>query len=62
MSEASKARAEKVANDINNEYDTKTTVVQGGVEKYDTAKNMIEHVLKAFDADHIDILGMSWVA
>ena len=57
-----KARAEKVAIDINKEFGTKTTVVQGGVENYDTAKNMVEQILKAFSVDHIDILGMSWVA
>lgn len=62
VSEGSKARAEKVANDINKEFGTKTTVVQGGVENYGTAKNMVEHVLKALSVDHIDILGMSWVA
>jgi NAD(P)-dependent dehydrogenase (short-subunit alcohol dehydrogenase family) len=62
VSEDSKARAEKVALDINKEFGTKTTVVQGGVEKYDTAKNMVEQTLKAFSVDHIDILGMSWVA
>ncbi|KAJ5797260.1 short-chain dehydrogenase [Penicillium psychrosexuale] len=48
VSEGSKARAEKVALDINKEFGTKTTVVQGGVENYDTAKNMVEQILKAF--------------
>jgi NAD(P)-dependent dehydrogenase (short-subunit alcohol dehydrogenase family) len=62
VSEGSKARAEKVAIDINKEFGTKTTVVQGGVENYDTAKNMVEQILKAFSVDHIDILGMSWAA
>ncbi|CRG82877.1 hypothetical protein PISL3812_00223 [Talaromyces islandicus] len=56
VSEGSKARAEKVAFDINKEFGTKTTVVQGGVEEYDTAKNMVEQILKAFGVDHIDIL------
>ena len=58
VSEQSKARAEKVAIDINQEFGTKTTVVQGQVENYDTANHMIEQILKAFDVDHIDILGM----
>jgi NAD(P)-dependent dehydrogenase (short-subunit alcohol dehydrogenase family) len=58
VSEHSKARAEKVATDINQEFGTKTTVVQGGVENFDTAKSMVEQTLKAFDVDHIDILGM----
>ncbi|KAJ5546550.1 short-chain dehydrogenase [Penicillium frequentans] len=56
VSEGSKARAEKVATDINKEFGTKTTVVQGGVENYDTAKNMVEQILEAFGVDHIDIL------
>ncbi|TVY15138.1 putative oxidoreductase [Lachnellula arida] len=56
VSEDSKARAEKVAIDIKKEFGTKTTVVQGGVENYDTAKNMVEKILKAFSVDHIDIL------
>jgi hypothetical protein len=41
---------------INNDFGTKTTVVQGGVENYDTAKNMFEQILKAFGVEHIDIL------
>lgn len=57
VSENSKARAEKVANDIKKEYGTKTTVVQGGVESYGTAKDMVEQILKAFGVSHIDILG-----
>jgi NAD(P)-dependent dehydrogenase (short-subunit alcohol dehydrogenase family) len=58
VSEHSMARAEKVATDINQEFGTKTTVVQGGVENSDTAKSMVEQTLKAFNVDHIDILGM----
>jgi NAD(P)-dependent dehydrogenase (short-subunit alcohol dehydrogenase family) len=57
VSEHSKARAEKVASDINHEFGTKTTVVQGRVENPDTAKSMVAQILKAFDVDHIDILG-----
>ncbi|KAL3417090.1 short-chain oxidoreductase [Phlyctema vagabunda] len=56
VSDDSKARAEKVATDISKEFGTKTTVVQGAVENSDTAKNMVEHILKAFDVEHIDIL------
>jgi len=59
VSEDSKARAEKVAIDINKEFCTRTTVVQGGMENHDTAKNIVEQILKAFSVDHIDILGMS---
>ncbi|KAK9412985.1 putative Short-chain dehydrogenase [Seiridium unicorne] len=56
VSEGSKGPAEKVATDIRKEFGTKTTVVQGWVENYDTAKNMVEQILKAFSVDHIDIL------
>ena len=59
VSEDSRARAEKVARDISEEFGTKTTVVQGGAEHYDTAKDMVEQILKAFGVDHIDILGIS---
>ena len=62
VSEASKARAEKVASDLKKEFGTKTTVVQGGVENAETANNMVEQILKALGVDHIDILGMSWMA
>lgn len=57
-SEHSKVRAEKVAIDINREFGTKTTVVQGRVENYETAKSMVKQILNAFSVDHIDILGM----
>ncbi|KAH6971217.1 putative short-chain dehydrogenase [Ilyonectria sp. MPI-CAGE-AT-0026] len=56
VSEDSKARAEKVAIDICAEFGTKTTVVQGGVENYDSAESMVKQILEAFDVDHIDIL------
>lgn len=59
VSESTKSRAEKVALDINKEFGTKTTVVQGGIENYETAMSMVEHILKAFEVDHIDILGTS---
>ena len=58
VSEDSKARAEKVANDINREFGAKTTVVQGRVDNYDIANHMVEQILKTFDVDHIDILSM----
>jgi NAD(P)-dependent dehydrogenase (short-subunit alcohol dehydrogenase family) len=58
VSEHSKARAEKVAIDINKEFGTQTTVIQGRLENHDTAKSMVEQTLRAFDVDHIDILGM----
>lgn len=61
VSEDSKVRAEKVAVDIHKEFGTKTTVAQGGVESYDTAKNIVEQILKAFNVDHIDILGTLWL-
>ncbi|GAD93127.1 short-chain dehydrogenase, putative [Paecilomyces variotii No. 5] len=55
-SEHSKARAEKVAVDINREFGTKTTVVQGRVENYETGKSMVKQILSDLSADHIDIL------
>ena len=58
VSEHSKGRAEKVAIDINKEFGTQTTVIHGRLENHDTAKSMVEQTLKAFDVDHIDILGM----
>lgn len=57
LSEGSKKRANKLANDISGEFGTKTTVVHGGVEVYQNAKSMMEQVLQAFDVDCIDILG-----
>ena len=62
VSEGSKSLVEKVAIDINKEFGTKTTLILGGVENYDTAKNMVEQILKAFSVDHIDILSISWAA
>ncbi|KAK5168287.1 uncharacterized protein LTR77_006856 [Saxophila tyrrhenica] len=56
VSKDSKARAENVAADISKEFGTKATVVQGGVESYDTAKDMVEQILKELGVDHIDIL------
>ena len=58
VSDSSKPRAEKVARDITQEFGTKTTVVQGGVESYETAERIVKEILKAFSVDHIDILGM----
>jgi NAD(P)-dependent dehydrogenase (short-subunit alcohol dehydrogenase family) len=58
VSEQSKARAEKVASDINKEFGTKTTVVQGRLEHHATAKSIVEQTMMAFDVDQIDILGM----
>ena len=58
VSANSKARAEKVASDLNKEFGSKTTVVQGAMENVDTAHTMVEQILKAFSVDHIDILGM----
>ncbi|KAK4952939.1 hypothetical protein LTR10_008642 [Elasticomyces elasticus] len=60
VSEDSKARAEKVALDISKEFGTKATVVQGGIENEETAKRMVEQVLKVLGVDHIDILGMAF--
>lgn len=58
VSEQSKARAEKVAADIAQEFGTKTTVVQGSVAISSNAKRMVQETLEAFGVDHIDILGM----
>ncbi|KAH8196982.1 hypothetical protein TruAng_008841 [Truncatella angustata] len=56
VSENSKERAEKVAANINREFGTKTTVVQGPLEKSSTATKIVEETLKGLDVDHIDIL------
>ncbi|KAK4894228.1 hypothetical protein LTR27_007596 [Elasticomyces elasticus] len=56
VSEDSKARAEKVALDISKEFGTKATVVQGGIENEETAKRMVEQILKDLGVDRIDIL------
>ena len=57
VSENSKVRAEKVAADINQEFGTKTTVVQGALENAGTATKIVLETLKGLDATHIDILG-----
>lgn len=62
VSENSKPRAEKVASDLAKEYGNQTTVVSGGVQSYENAKNMVERILGAFSVDHVDILGMSLVS
>ena len=59
VSADSKPRAEKVATELSEEFGTKTTIVQGGVENAETAKHMVEQILKDFGVDHIDILGTS---
>lgn len=56
-SESSKTRAEKVAADISREFGTKTTVVQGAVEKASNATKMVKETLEGLGASHIDILG-----
>ncbi|ORY19738.1 putative short-chain dehydrogenase [Clohesyomyces aquaticus] len=55
VSEDSKARAEKAASNINKEFGTNITVVQGGMENYDSAKSMVEQILQAFSVDYTDI-------
>lgn len=57
VSDSSKARAEKVAADISREFGTKTTVVQGAVEKAGTATKIVKETLEGLGATHIDILG-----
>ncbi|KAL7931413.1 NAD(P)-binding protein [Trichoderma chlorosporum] len=56
VSESSKARAEKFATDISQEFGTKTAVVQGALEKASTAAKVVEETLKGLDVAHIDIL------
>ncbi|KAK0757558.1 hypothetical protein N5P37_010285 [Trichoderma harzianum] len=56
VSESSKARAEKVAADIGREFGTKTTVVQGALEKASTSMKIVQETLEGLNADHIDIL------
>jgi NAD(P)-dependent dehydrogenase (short-subunit alcohol dehydrogenase family) len=58
VSDGVKTRAEQVAKDITKDFGTKTTVVQGRLEKPETAKTMVEQILKDLGVDHIDILGM----
>ena len=58
VSEGSKGKAEKVAAGLTKDFGVKTTVVQGSVDNYSTAKRLVEETLKAFGVDHIDILGM----
>ncbi|KAL7917042.1 hypothetical protein ACQKWADRAFT_326683 [Trichoderma austrokoningii] len=55
-SEGSKAPAEKVAADITREFGTKTTVVQGAVEKASNATKIVKETLEGLGASHIDIL------
>lgn len=58
VSDRSKSRAEFVAAEISKEFGTKTTVVRGAIQEIGSARKIVEDTLKAFDADHIDILGM----
>ena len=57
MSESSKLRAQKVAEAIAKEFGTKTTVVQGAIEKLENADKLVNETLKGLATDHIDILG-----
>ncbi|KAF7187611.1 putative oxidoreductase [Pseudocercospora fuligena] len=59
VSESSKSRAERVAASIEKDFGTKTTVVHGSVDNYDTAKKIVEDILKAFNVDHTDILALT---
>ncbi|KAI1748922.1 hypothetical protein F4782DRAFT_337470 [Xylaria castorea] len=56
VSDKSKARADKLAADLANEFRTKTTVVQGQVANPDSARSIVEQTLKGLGTDHIDIL------
>ncbi|KAL0938218.1 uncharacterized protein CTRU02_207949 [Colletotrichum truncatum] len=56
VSQESKLRAEKVAEDLSNEYGAKTTVVQGAVQDPEAARRIVKETLTAFDAPHLDIL------
>ncbi|KAI0401637.1 hypothetical protein F4802DRAFT_618687 [Xylaria palmicola] len=56
VSEKSRAGAQKLATDITKQFGTKTTVVQGQVDRPDSAKNIVEQTLKGLETDHIDIL------
>lgn len=59
--EGSRTRAEKVAADITREFGTKTTVIQGAVDKAGNATKIIQETLEGLGASHIDILGMHLV-
>lgn len=57
VSESSKPRAQGVAEAITKEFGTKTTVVQGAIEKLENADKLVDETLKGLATDHIDILG-----
>ncbi|KAI9148257.1 Versicolorin reductase [Paramyrothecium foliicola] len=56
VSEESRPRAEKVAEDLATEYGAKTTVVQGAVQDPEAARRMVKETLNAFSATQLDIL------
>lgn len=61
VSEGSKPRAEKLAENIAKEFGTKTTVVHGSVSDYEATREMVLQTLKGLGVDHIDILGKPWL-
>ncbi|KAH7419580.1 putative short-chain dehydrogenase [Cadophora sp. MPI-SDFR-AT-0126] len=56
VSESSKARAEKVAGDIEKEFGTKTVVISGGIESLEGAEGMVRAVLGGLGSERVDIL------
>jgi NAD(P)-dependent dehydrogenase (short-subunit alcohol dehydrogenase family) len=53
-----RAFARNVAADLSREFGTKTTVVQGAVEKASNATKIVKETLEGLGASQIDILGM----
>lgn len=60
VSESSTARAEKVAQKIR-DAGGKATIIRAPVDE-EGAKALVEGTLKAFETDHIDILGEPYVS
>lgn len=59
VSPTSKPRAEKVAADIAQEFDTKTTVVRGSVSDLGATREMAKQAMEGLGLGCIDILGTS---
>lgn len=57
VSESTKPRAEKLAANIRKECGAQVAVIQGPIEKLETAQDIVSKTLQAFNATSIDILG-----
>ncbi|KAK6844710.1 hypothetical protein PG995_014820 [Apiospora arundinis] len=56
VSESTKPRAEKLAANIRKEFGAQVAVIQGPIEKLETAQDIVSKTLQAFNATSIDIL------